>query len=322
MIRSIQLRGLANMTSFSWIHLSDWHQRGHDFDRTVIRDALIRDIRSRSTIASKLADIHLVVFSGDAAHSGLSTEYERARTEFFEPVMATLRLPADRLFLVPGNHDLNRTIVQEMLPLDLQHPLSGQRRIQHWLVDEKRRERAFEPFKDYGTFASAYTGQESPEYSSFRQLEIAGETIGILGLNSAWMSGRNKDASGEIDDYGRLVIGEPQIHDALTKLETCRLRIVVLHHPFEWLERSDRNRVEERLMDQSHLILRGHEHTPNLSVVTGPTGNCVIIPAGAAYDRRIADDPRYTASYNFTSVDLTSGNAEIFFRTWDDRRTA
>jgi WD40 repeat protein len=310
------------MTYLTWVHLSDWHQRGHDFDRTVIRDSLLSDIRARSTIAPRLADIHLVVFSGDAAYSGQEEEYERARTEFFDPIMASVGLATERLFLAPGNHDLNRTIVREMLPPDLQHPISQQQKVQHWLTDERRRSRAMEPFKDYAKFVSAYTGQPSPDYASFRDFEIGGRKVGLLGLNSAWMSGRNNDASGQIDDYGRLVVGEPQIHNSLTMLETCHLRIVVLHHPFEWLERTDRNRVEERLMNAAHIILRGHEHTPNLSVVTGPTGNCVIIPAGAAYDRRIADDPRYTASYNFTSIDLASGQAEIFFRTWDDRRTA
>ena len=309
------------MTYLNWLHLSDWHQRGHDFDRTVIRDCLVRDILDRSTIARRLADIHFVLFSGDVAYSGRKEEYERAQTELFDPIMRAVGLPTERLFLAPGNHDLDRTIVREMLPPDLQRTLFDQREIQHWLTDERRRGRALEPFKDYATFVSTYTGQPSPDFASFRTFEIERWKIGFLGLNSAWMSGRNKDPSGDVDDYGRLVIGEPQIHDALTGLETCHLRIVVLHHPFEWLARGDRNRVEERLMGAAHLILRGHEHTPNLSVVTGPSGNCVIVPAGAAYDRRIADDPRYTASYNFTSVNLGSGQAEIFFRTWDDRRT-
>jgi hypothetical protein len=28
----------------TWLHLSDWHQKGMDFDRKVVRDALIDDI--------------------------------------------------------------------------------------------------------------------------------------------------------------------------------------------------------------------------------------------------------------------------------------
>ena len=40
------------MNGLTWLHLSDWHQKGRDFDRNVVRDALIRDLRER--IASLL----------------------------------------------------------------------------------------------------------------------------------------------------------------------------------------------------------------------------------------------------------------------------
>ena len=29
------------MSGLTWLHLSDWHQRGTDFDRKVVRDALL-----------------------------------------------------------------------------------------------------------------------------------------------------------------------------------------------------------------------------------------------------------------------------------------
>ena len=35
------------MASINWVHLSDWHQRGVDFDRMIVRDALIRDVEER-----------------------------------------------------------------------------------------------------------------------------------------------------------------------------------------------------------------------------------------------------------------------------------
>ncbi len=38
------------MSGITWIHLSDWHQKGPDFDRQVVRDALIKDLRERTII--------------------------------------------------------------------------------------------------------------------------------------------------------------------------------------------------------------------------------------------------------------------------------
>jgi hypothetical protein len=39
------------MSGITWLHLSDWHQKGKDFDRRVVRDALIRDIEDRTKIS-------------------------------------------------------------------------------------------------------------------------------------------------------------------------------------------------------------------------------------------------------------------------------
>jgi hypothetical protein len=42
------------MSAITWLHLSDWHQRGEDFNREVVRDRLI-DGRSGSTPASPIS---------------------------------------------------------------------------------------------------------------------------------------------------------------------------------------------------------------------------------------------------------------------------
>lgn len=68
------------MSDITWIHLSDWHQKGPDFDRQVVRDALIKDLRERTNIDPILKHVDFVVFSGDLAYNGESSEYETARS--------------------------------------------------------------------------------------------------------------------------------------------------------------------------------------------------------------------------------------------------
>jgi hypothetical protein len=77
-------------------------------------------------------------------------------------------------------------------------------------------------------------------------LDIEENHIALLGINSAWMRGRHKDKKGEIDDYGKLAVGEPQVHDALEHIKDAHVRIAVMHHPFDWLMEIDRSRIEER----------------------------------------------------------------------------
>ena len=73
------------MSGITWIHLSDWHQKGTDFDRQVVRDALIKDLRERTIIDPILGQVDFVIFSGDLAYNGEFNEYETARKELLEP---------------------------------------------------------------------------------------------------------------------------------------------------------------------------------------------------------------------------------------------
>jgi predicted MPP superfamily phosphohydrolase len=302
------------MAGITWLHLSDWHQKGPDFDRQVVRDALIHDIREREKISPDLAKIDFLVFSGDVAHAGKKEEYEAAIENLFKPLLEVTGLSTELLFIVPGNHDFDRSAFK-LLPEDVKKPFESDDRVKEWLTDAKNRKHLLEPFENYGEFVSKYTSQIQPEYASIGSLEIDEKRIVLLGLNSALMAGRNKDATGEVNDYGFLTVGEPQIHEALKQMEGSDVRIAVLHHPLEWLTEFDRNRIERPLGETCHFILCGHQHKPQVNKVAGTEGDCVIIPAGASYDRRNCAN-----GYNFVHLDFERGQGRVYLRRWSDPR--
>lgn len=305
------------MAQITWLHLSDWHQDTEKHDRKVLADKLREDLTAREKLDPRLAQVDFVVFSGDAANHGKTEEFRAVRDVLFEPVLKLLGLKPDRLFMVPGNHDLDRVHVEEMLPAKLQSPLTDHEAVKYWLCEEKRRGRALEPFAAYENFVCGYTGQDSPAYASIRRLDIAEKQVALLGLNTAWMCGR-KDAAGKFDDKGRIVIGEPQIHDALYEIADADLRIVVQHHAFEWLADFDRNKVERELRTKADLILWGHEHQSVVDAPNNTKGNAVIIAAGPTYDERDGGDSAYVNAFNLTTLNLDSGKGEVFIRRWSE----
>lgn len=94
------------------------------------------------------------------------------------------------------------------------------------------------------------------------------------------MCARRYDSHDEVDDYGVLNVGEPQIHDRLRAIEKSDLRICIVHHPFQCLHEYERARVESALRAKSDLILSGHIHRPSITVEERPDSNTVVIPAG------------------------------------------
>lgn len=306
------------MAELTWLHLSDWHQQGPDFDREVVRNALVKDISDRARIDERLGQVDLIVFSGDLAFNGRPEEYDAAQKHLIEPVLRATGLKRKYLFFVPGNHDLSRDTVDEMLPPDLQKPMDSDALVQTWLTDDKKRARTLEPFEAYRAFVTRFTGQSSPDYASV--FHLRDKHVALLGLNSAWMCARHKNGDDVVNDYGFALVGEPQVEDGLKKIAGAELRIAVLHHPFEWLAEFDRYRMKSELRKQCSFILSGHEHCPEIEITHGTSGTCVIIPAGSSYDRRIAPHPRQTNAYNFVHLDLANRRGVIYLRRWNDTK--
>lgn len=315
------------MTTLTWLHLSDWHQTGKEFKRVKLRDALIKDIEARTKISPDLATIDLVVFSGDVAFFGKQEEYQAARSEFFGPVLKAAGVPQKRLFIVPGNHDFNREHLEYLGP-ELQKPLVTSALVEKWLEDTRRKVNTLLPFKEYHDFVAGYTAQDSPDYASVSQFTIGGKQVALLGLNSAWMCARHKEKKGrgkkEVDDYGYLIVGDPQLYCALEKAKDAQILIVVLHHPFDWLITNnvlaEKSQIKEQLSKTCHFILHGHEHESNVTIPRGTIGDCAILSAGSSYDRTDPATSRYAHGYNFVHLDFSTGKGTVYLRRYDERQ--
>jgi hypothetical protein len=155
-------------------------------------------------------------------------------------------------------------------------------------------------------------------------LKKNGRSIGIACLNTTWLSARfsiqqqHEEQPQEFWDRGLLRMTEAQIRDALEELGNTEVTIVVMHHPFDWLEEADQARAEQLIGRYCHIVLHGHGHRPNMNRLSNAYGDLVIISAGASYNRRNPADPRYTNAYNFCSVDLDTKEGTLFHRIWSE----
>lgn len=300
------------MTGLTWLHLSDWHQAERKFNRKVVCDALIKDIKARVEISPHLSKIDFIVFSGDAANAGQHDEYTKATEDLFKPILEACGLCPDRLFIVPGNHDLDR----DQIPIALSKLLNSNEEVEACWSDEKKRRLISLPFQAFHRFLTDCTGQKPPEYCSVASFEIDGRKIALLGINSAWMCARHKDEDGEISDQGYLCIGEPQIYDSLENNSDSDIKIAVLHHPLDWLTPFDSSRNEVHLKRKCNFILHGHAHKPGASAIKDNFGYYITIPAGACYDRNMSSNSDYTYSYNYVHLDFDTDKGSVFLRRW------
>ena len=98
------------------LHVSDLHGVDPAKDRHRQRRGLVLGKAWDENLDEIARDgpIDLVCFTGDLAFSGSKAEYDRL-TVFVDAMLARVGVPRSRFFVVPGNHDTDRTIAPDAL---------------------------------------------------------------------------------------------------------------------------------------------------------------------------------------------------------------
>lgn len=261
-----------------WLHLSDFHVGKDDYAQRKMFDYILRHVHER--IAQGFTP-DLLFLTGDLANKGLANEYETFWLEFVTPLQELIGGDIDqRTFAVPGNHDVDRNKHQAFSRDEIAKAES------HYLdpTDEGARLRGdmliprFQAYLDNdctptkGAFVTA-----DGAYASL--LTIHGNQVGIVGINTAWLSKDDKDER-------QLTPGKPLLEKALNTIAPASLRIVLGHHPIDWC-RPDQQKPIKSLLGQHHaLYLHGHLHDAWAEPMNGGGYSFLAIQSGAGFQAR------------------------------------
>ncbi len=294
----------------TWLHLSDLHFRDmHAYEADVVVKALLEDIGERIRVDGLQPDF--IILSGDIAYAGQREEYAMA-AGFLDDLLKIASLPKDRLFPVPGNHDVDRDAISD-LAAGAAEVLRDRGSVNRLLNNGQDRALVLERFHNYQHFIGDYFHDDHlrfdrTNYFYVDEIEVEGRLVAILGLNSAWLAGSDEDRQ-------RLVLGERQVRAALDAVEDADLRLAVMHHPFDWLRDFDRSDVEPLLCGKCDFVLHGHLHQIGLLQAQTPDTNAMIIGAGTCYEKR-----DHSNSYNFVQLNLGTGHGKVYLRMYSDKR--
>ncbi len=243
--------------------------------------------------------IDLVCFTGDAAHSGKREEFVEAG-EFLLGLLERLHLDRDRLFVVPGNHDIDRDLqpdawsglrdaAWEVDDLSLARWLAGGRAPLG--IELEWRDQILERQAAYRAWVRLGLGRNDldPTAGTHGQLgyrvtlDRFRTPVHIIGLDTAWLCGDDHDP-------GRLRLTDDQVMRHLTDEDgkpLSGLRLVLQHHPLH--ELADGSQARKLLADHADLVLRGHLHETELSTWADPDHSLRQLAAGCLYEGHQVD---------------------------------
>ena len=298
------------MRQLSWLHISDLHikSEGDSFSQQEACRALTRHI---ADAGDSFPQIHFVLVTGDVAYSGQAEQYSLAE-DIFRALSTTLGVPQDKFFFVPGNHDVNRS-VNWLAYEGARAFCAGQLKVDRLLCDQELKS-VLDRQSQFWAFVSRFTnGQQRRAipcglgYAT--SLFIEELPIEILGLNSAWLCG------GDRED-GKLLIGERQTIELVeeTREDYVALRLALAHHPMDCLAEWDRAPCAQRILPFVDFFHRGHLHQSEVSLGSTPHYPCILVAAGATHVSRV-----FRNSFNVVSVELDTGECLIEHRDFSQQ---
>lgn len=286
----------------TWLHLSDihFHPKTAWRDNSIRRD-LLKFLRRKFDDGLQRPDIVFCtgdIAFGETSGAPLKEQYKDA-ARFFDDLLQCCNLNRERLFLVPGNHDVNRKNILsdqqarlvEMAKQSRSHVEEINERFAGCDLNHKI---AMGRLAEYGAFIKEYRPELSNEnYHLFAQvLKVNDYTVGVAGFNSAW------SCAGPEDDRHVWLASEWQFNYMSERINSADIRIGLIHHPFDWLSEAEQHDAENRASRTLHFLLHGHTH---ISWVR-PSENCTQLAAGA-----VGADTTEQFGVNLVRVDPFTG---------------
>lgn len=284
----------------TFLHLSDLHfvtdHAGTQYDRDdEIRAALLDDLGKDGRTS-----FDAILVTGDIAYHGRAGEFERA-SKWFDEIRRKTEVPAESLFIVPGNHDVNQDhVARGSIMWDAHQTLRS-------INDEDERDRDLQrklqddswdflhPLNEYRNFAAEHgrlgltSAQELAWVCQLTSVFDDGTPLVLHGLNSAFLS----DAG---DRKANLLVSPFQFRHLAARRDCVNL--VMCHHPASWL--IDGNHAEDRFRQHASLVLTGHEHQSRCF----PVGGGLRVCAGAVHPSR--GEKEWNPGYNVIRLSVES----------------
>lgn len=302
--------------TLTWVHLSDLHSNEirTGLDARRILKSLQADLKK--VAAENDLDPELLFFTGDVAfgHCGdkkgerLADQFKDAQ-EFFDGVRTGFRtaIEMSNVFIVPGNHDINRCQVT-----DDQTEWLDRQSDPHAIYEKIRRndlqfQRYMARLDEYKAFLrEAGYGHllDDPDRLTYAHIrDFSGTKIGIAGLNSAWSCCREKEKA-------KLWLGgKHQLQKAMSELQEVEFRVCLLHHPVNWFVDAEDPTIWREISRDFSFCLHGHEHQ---GWVNPDADGHTRIAAAACYDRSDKEN-----GYCVVRVNFDDATAEVWLRKYD-----
>ncbi|WP_044784515.1 metallophosphoesterase family protein [Bacillus thuringiensis] len=283
-----------------FIQLSDIHFQYQNYNIMRMRDSLSEYLEQ----LNKENGIDFFVVTGDITHQG--REYTTDVKEFLDDVLKSTNLTKKSMYIIPGNHDVNRSkqvrdfIVDNMQgKKDASDELNGE--MYSTLLQGQ---------EEFFKFYSSYLGEEYPQ----EELHFIkkSDKYNVFHINTCLVSGKN-------GEEGHLLVDINKFYKVIRELRQTKdekvLNIAIGHHTLGCLCEADRNAMMSNFVDYNvDLYLSGHVHDPSYNV----SANHGDAPFLELVSGAVMSDEYATPGFVDVEVNLENGQTNVRYHIWNN----
>ena len=239
-----------------WLHISDLHLNDDNFSSARLRDEL------PSFLRNKRMKCDYVFCTGDIRSANVRpNSFTEDMADYMRNICHAVGAPIERLFIVPGNHDVNifaegrEDAIKHIVPYDGYYKPD----IGHIdTVDLEKLQSGKEDFVDF--LSELYDTDRLGLYTDYNNPHFSIETpdFNVLHVDSTLVYSQ----SGKATD---LLVGLEKLYTVVRKLNLKKPTILLTHYPITSLLQDERKLLSNVLQKNNvRLWLAGHEHDHNL----------------------------------------------------------
>lgn len=330
--------------TLTWLHLSDLHlcsaksgwkandiikklkddlkEMLHNYDLKpdflfLTGDLAFGELRKpKSDTDKKLLKVQPENEDEDDYEFSLQAQFEEVHV-LMNSICELFELSDEQIFIVPGNHDVNRNsiieekqtsyfnAIAEKSHTEQSHKINtmlntADKHWQHFIL-------RLDEYKNFLKEKYPHLLKDEKRLTYFEKRNVNGIKVGIAGFNSAWSCGNSKNS----EKGGLWLGGEWQINTLSQNLSECDIKIALAHHPLSWFVEQESPNIDPSLEQKFHFFLHGHDH--HEWVDEKHRSQFIRIAAGAC-----SAENSLETGYSFVRLDFTQGSGEVWLRKLDD----
>ncbi|EJT5919203.1 MAG: SAVED domain-containing protein [Clostridium perfringens] len=279
---------------YRWLHLSDLHSYCNGVKTKVMRDALINEVEE----LNKEEKFDFIIITGDI--SDKDSGYDLAE-EFILELIYRLEISRERVFIVPGNHDLSRNIPDNRGDI-------AKKLWESSILDEESETNNIRSLVcAQNNFFTTYKNILQREYpkENIHFVEELIKGVNIIHLNTSWMC-----YDSNVED-GKIHIGINSVYKCLEEVDKDDFNIAIGHHRLEDLNPQERNHlksifktkgIDMYLGGHCHQAIIKHDRIANMEL-------CFCKQARAEFDD-------YPAGFIIGNIDVENNQSYYLFYNW------